>query len=151
MGVVVLLALVAAVAVLLARMRRERARRLARSATVSLVVDDWGVKRTLADGRHEEVGWDELQTVEAVTLPRGPWDDRVRFVLDGGGLRGCLVSRIAAEQAGLLEALGRLPGLDIQALGEVLDGTGTGKRVLWRRAQPSGLPGLAPDPGSDLT
>ncbi len=120
-------------AVLVTRGRREREHRRARAATVRLEVDGWGVKRWLADGRYEEVGWDELQEVRAVTLPRGPWDSRVRFILDGGGERGCIVDAERAESSGLLARLAGLPGFDHRKMAEVLDEEKTGNEQLWVR------------------
>src|SRR5207244_3229637 len=52
-------------AALIAVARHQRADRRAAAATVSFAVDDWGVRRRLADGRYEEVGWDELLEVRA--------------------------------------------------------------------------------------
>jgi hypothetical protein len=117
----------------LARMRRARETRRAAAATVRLEVDRWGVKRWLADGRYEEVSWDELREVRVITLPKGPWDDRVRFVLDGGGERGCIISSEAAEDSGLIASLGALPGFDNRLLADAFENTRTGNQVLWAR------------------
>ena len=68
------------------------------------------LKRWIADGRYEEVAWDELEEVRALTLPRGPWDTRLRLVFDGGGERGCIVPIDVAEQYGLLGELWRFSG-----------------------------------------
>ncbi|MEY2453769.1 MAG: hypothetical protein QOD92_3343 [Acidimicrobiaceae bacterium] len=117
----------------LARMRHARDARLAAAATVRLEVDRWGVKRWLADGRYEEVSWDELHEVRVITLPKGPWDDRVRLVLDGGGERGCIVPLEAAESSELLASLGGLSGFDHRRLADVLESARTGTQVLWAR------------------
>jgi hypothetical protein len=134
--------------VLLALGRTERKRRVAAAATVELVVDDWGVKRTLADGRYEEVSWAELQRVEAVTLPRGVRGEPLRFILDGGGLRGCIVPRQVAEAAAdsgsgsLMAGLARLPRFDLAGLAAALEGDRPGTtRVLWER--PAGSSGAS--------
>lgn len=116
-----------------ARARRDREAQQAAAATVRLDVDDAGVARDLADGRHEEVTWAELQEVRVVVLPRGPWGERVRLVLDGGGERGCIVPRGVAEDRGLVAALGRLPGFDIARLAAALDANREGATVVWRR------------------
>jgi hypothetical protein len=129
-----LVGVVVVVSALIALGRAERRRRAARAATVSLVVDEWGVRRDLADGRHEEVAWAELQSVEVLTLPKGPWDDPVRFILDGGGERGCIVPRPVALANGLVEALSRLPGFDVRSLAEALDQPRPGQRTIWSRA-----------------
>src|SRR5262245_21385261 len=120
-------------AALVAVARHQRADRRAAAATVSFIVDDWGVRRSLADGRYEEVSWDELDEVRANTLPRGPWDDRLRFILDGGGERGCIVAYDTADEGGLVRALAALPGFDHRRLAEVLDKPKTGTVILWQR------------------
>jgi hypothetical protein len=133
MAPVILLLSVGLFAFALARMRRARIARQAAASTVKLEVDRWGVKRWLADGRYEEVSWDELREVRVLTLPKGPWDDRVRFVLDGGGERGCIVPLQIAEDSELLVSLGALSGFDHRGLAEALESTRTGNRVLWAR------------------
>ena len=133
MGLLVVAAGVALFVFMLARARRERANRRAASATTNLEADDWGLRRWLADGRYEEVGWDELQEVRAITLPKGPWDSRVRLVFDGGGERGCIVAIDLAERYGVLGELWRLPGFDHRRLAGVLEIERTGQETLWRR------------------
>lgn len=133
MTIVVFIAAIALFAFALALMRGSRDARLAAAATVRLEVDGWGVKRWLADGRYEEVSWDELREVRIVTLPKGPWDDRVRLVLDGGGERGCIVPLETAENSELLTSLGALPAFDHRRLVEVLETGRTGTQVLWAR------------------
>lgn len=133
MGVVIFLLLISVSGVLLVRARRERIARRERARTVGLEVDGWGVKRWLADGRYEEVSWDELEEVRAITLPRGPWESRLRFVLDGGGERGCIVDVDNAEGSGLVSRLAGLPGFDHRRLAEVLDTEKTGTEILWTR------------------
>jgi hypothetical protein len=137
MAIFLLLLFVAGFAALIAVGRHERAKKRAAAATVDCVVDDWGVRRTLADGRYEEVGWKELVEVRATTLPRGPWDDRLRLVLDGGGERGCIVDHETAASNGLIPRLAALPGFDHRTLAEVLDRPRTGTVVLWQRVPPS--------------
>lgn len=133
MGLLVAAGVVGLFAVLLARARQERAARRAAAETTNLEAGDWGLRRWLADGRYEEVSWDELQEVRAVTLPRGPWDTRLRLVFDGGGERGCIVPIDVAERFGVLAALARLPGFDHRRLAEVLQEERTGQEILWRR------------------
>jgi len=134
MGLLILLGATIVFGLLLARARHERSARRAAAATTDLRADDWGMKRWLADGRYEEVGWDELQEVRALTLPKGPWDTRLRLVFDGGGERGCIVPIEVAEQYGLLGELWRLPGFDHRRLADVLEEDRTGQEVLWSRS-----------------
>ena len=96
-------------------------------------VDAWGVKRWLADGRYEEVRWDELKEVRVITLPKGPWPNRVRFVLDGGGERGCIIDVDNAESSGLISRLAALPGFDHRTLAAIIDEPRTGTEILCAR------------------
>jgi len=113
--------------------RRDRARRQAAASTVRLTVDDRGVERDLADGRHEEVTWAEVGEVRYVMLPKGPWDTRGRLILEGPGERGCIVPLDVAEAHGLLAALGRLPGFDARRMAELLERERAGTTVVWTR------------------
>ena len=133
MALALFVAAIALFAFAIARMRGSRDARMAAAATVRLEVDGWGVKRWLADGRYEEVSWDELNEVRITTLPKGPWKDRVRLVLDGGGERGCIVPFDAAENSDLLASLGGLSGFDHRRMAEVLETVRTGTQVLWAR------------------
>ena len=133
MAIAIFIASVALFAFAIVHRRRERELRRAAAATVKLEVDRWGVRRWLADGRYEEVSWDELREVRVITLPKGPWDDRVRFVLDGGGERGCIVPLEVAEGSELLASLAALSGFDHRALAGALGSTRTGSQVLWAR------------------
>jgi hypothetical protein len=133
MATILFLLSISLFAVVIVRGRAERIRRRAAAQTTTLEADDWGVKRWLADGRYEEVSWDELIEVRAITLPKGPWGSRVRLVLDGGGERGCIVPIDVAEEHGLLAELSRLPGFEHRSLVDVLEEERTGTRVLWAR------------------
>src|SRR5438067_11027000 len=133
MGLLVVGVALALFGVLLVRARHERAARRAAATTTKLEADEWGVRRWLADGRYEEVSWDELQEVRALTLPKGPWGSRVRLVYDGGGERGCIVPIDVAEDFGALAALTQLSGFDHRRLVEVLEEERTGQVVLWAR------------------
>ena len=133
MGLFVFAAGISVFVVLLVRARRERAARRAAAATTNCQADDWGLRRWLADGRYEEVAWDEVQEVRAITLPKGPWDTRVRLVFDGGGERGCIIPIDVAESYGVLAELARLPGFDHRRLAEVLEEERTGQETLWGR------------------
>jgi type II secretory pathway pseudopilin PulG len=136
MDVVIVVALLGGIVGFTLWGRRDRRRRAAAAATVTLVVDDWGVKRTLGDGRYEEISWPEVVEVRASTLPRGPWGERTRIVLDGGGERGVIAPASAAEGSGLWPALARLPGFKHAELEAVLDGRRKGWTVLWHRVAP---------------
>lgn len=137
MGIAFLAVMAAAFAVFVVAGRRQRGVRAARAATVRFAVDDVGIERDLADGRHEEVAWSEVCQVDVVTLPRGPWAERVRIVVHGTAAeRGCIVPLDVAESGGLLGALGRLPAFDHPALQSALATPRTGTVVVWERSPP---------------
>src|SRR5262249_40434674 len=142
-GLVIVAIVIGGYVLLMVQARRVRARRTAAAATVAFTVDDWGGRRTLADGRHEELGWGEVQKGEVLTPPKRRWGDPVRFVLYGSEeLRGCIVPRPVAESEGLVPALTRLPGVTPRELADVLEGTpAPGTRVLWERAAPASTDG----------
>lgn len=88
-----------------------------RAATVAVRVDEFGVERELADGRHEAVDWAEVTEVSVFTADRGPYAPAGgAIVLFGDAARGCVVPFDWLEPSGLLEALGRLPGFDQRVL-----------------------------------
>jgi hypothetical protein len=132
---VIAAAFVIGMAMLLRAGREDRKRRRAAAVTVAFEVDARGVRRELADGRREEVHWDEVGEVRVVRLPRGPWGERVRIVLDGGGERGCIVPWDVAEEGGLANGLYQLRGFDLQRLFAAVEGGRPGNEVLWRRQQ----------------
>ena len=140
-----LLALAAtAIAVAVAVRRNERTRRQARAATVDLEADGVGVRRTLADGRHEEVDWTELIEVEVITTRVGVHeDDGAVIVLCGPDQRGCLVPAGLADDAGVLELLTHLPGFESSRLVEAMSAPPPSRMTCWRRPG-VGAPGRGP-------
>ncbi|MGI8662670.1 MAG: hypothetical protein ACR2LQ_05590 [Acidimicrobiales bacterium] len=135
MGIAFLALMATAFAVFVVAGRRQRDSRAARAATVRFNVDARGIERELADGRHEAVAWSEVRQVDVVTLPKGPWAERARIVLHGSSAeRGCIVPLDVAESGGLLDALGRLPSFDHDALRLALAEARTGTAVVWERA-----------------
>jgi hypothetical protein len=115
--------------------RIDRRRRADAAATVDLTADADGVRRTLADGRHEAVRWDELVEVEVLTTSVGVHrDDGVLLVLAGEGERGCLVpSRLAVEH-GVIERLHALPGFDGRRLVAAMERPPPSRTTCWARA-----------------
>jgi hypothetical protein len=136
-GAVVLLALAAALIAFGVAMRRNgRASRAAAAATVAVHCDAEAVSRTMADGRHEEVRWDEVSAVEVFTTAVGVHrDDGVVLVLAGAGERGCLMpSRLAVEH-GVIERLHALPGYDSRRLIAALEQEPPSRTTCWERPE----------------
>jgi hypothetical protein len=116
--------------------RNNRQHRDVAAATVGVTVDDDGVRRTLGDGRREEVRWDELVEVEVFTTAVGVHrDDGVVLVLAGDGDRGCLVpSRLAVEH-GVIARLHGLPGFDGRRLVAAMEQPPPSRSTCWQRAE----------------
>jgi hypothetical protein len=130
LGFVVLLALFVAVAVVRNEMRRARER----TEAAVVEVGPLGVRRLLADGRDEEVHWDELEVVEVVRARAGPHKGSGGVLLLGAGLdRGCLVPLDRAGELGVVERLAALPGFDVARLVEAMDARPPARIVVWGR------------------
>jgi hypothetical protein len=116
LAIVLVVAVTAAIAV-------SRRRRLYRGATAEITADAEGVRRILADGRREEVTWDEVTEVDVFTTRVGPHKTAGgAVVVYGDAARGCIVPLDRLAESGLLEELHRLPGFDpssvVQALAD---------------------------------
>jgi hypothetical protein len=119
--------------------KRTQRIRAERAATAELVVDGDGIRRTLGDGRYEEVHWDELVEVEVVTRALTPARKRLDpspalFVLAGDGERGVVLTSEEAYEKGVQFRLQDLPGYDRRLVQDVLDGVVRGRFVCWRRS-----------------
>ncbi|RZS34068.1 hypothetical protein EV193_110218 [Herbihabitans rhizosphaerae] len=99
----------------------------------NIIVDDVGVKRTLADGNEESVAWDELAEVAIRTTPDGPWDEDVFFLLIRTGGGGCAVPAGHPAADKLMSRLQTLPGFDNDAFVEAMTTTADGLFVCWQR------------------
>jgi hypothetical protein len=131
--VVAVVALVALV-VFMAISRRQAAEVLVRSATVELTCDDDGLRRELADGRVEEVRWDQVDEVEVLTASRGPHGAAGGVIIIGDGEeRGCLVPLDRAEPTGVLAQLARLEGFDHPAFVAAVEARAGTRTTVWKR------------------
>ena len=136
MGALVLLGLASALIALGVAVRRnDRKQRVVKAATVEVQVDDDGVARTLADGRREEVRWDELVEVEVLTTDIGVHkEDGVVLILAGEGEQGCLVPSRLAVQHGVIQRLHELPGFDGRRLVAAMERPPPSRTTCWERA-----------------
>lgn len=129
-----LLLLVAPIAIVVAVARNRRLQRELRAATAELVVDEFGVRRELADGREEGVDWTELTEIEVYRTDKGPHAPSGGFImLSGDDTRGCLVPLDHLESSGLLEGLERLRGFNGMTFTEALIADPPSQLVVWRR------------------
>jgi hypothetical protein len=120
--------------VLMAMSRNNKKLSALRSSTTELRVDEFGVRRTLADGREEGVDWVDLTEVEVLTAKSGPHARAGGVViLSGDELHGCLVPLDRLEDSGVVEALTRLPGFESQRLVAALSEKPPKRTVCWQR------------------
>lgn len=127
----VLLLLVPAVIIAIARNEARRSRE--RAATVTLQVTAGGVQRELADGRQEGVAWQDVEVVEVLRASMGPHKATGGVVVLGAGPeQGCLVPIDRIGESGLVEALSRLPGFDLRAFTAALESRPPSRTVVWR-------------------
>jgi hypothetical protein len=96
------------------------------------------VARTLADGRREEVRWDEIVEVEVLTTAVGVHkEDGVVLVLAVDEERGCLLpSRLAVEH-GVIARLHALPRFDGRRLVAAMEQPPPSRTTCWERPPPS--------------
>ena len=129
MGAVALIVL----PIVLALRRSNTANRLAAAATLSLEVDDRGVRRMLADGRTEEIAWYEIEEVEVITTDVGVHkEDGAVLVLGAGPTRGCLVPSGRSED--VIARLHLLPGFDTRRLAAAMEQPPPSRTSVWTRA-----------------
>ncbi|MFF0500773.1 hypothetical protein ACFYU5_30555 [Nocardia aobensis] len=95
-------------------------------------ITDRFVRRTLDNGRIEEVTWLELTEVRIITTADGPFADDVFFVLIGVRGNGCVVPHSAADTE-FLARLQKLPGFDNAAVIEAMETVGDRQFLVWRR------------------
>lgn len=100
----------------------------------SVVVDDSGVTRRLADGGVETLAWSDLQEVGVMTSDEGPWAEDVVFVLVGSGKSGVLVPQGAEGSQALVARLLQLPGFDERLFIEAMGSTSNRTFACWKRA-----------------
>jgi hypothetical protein len=136
MGLILLALAAGLIAVGISVRRNDTTGRRAAATTVDVDVDNERVTRTMADGRHEEVRWDELTEVEVFTTKVGVHkEDGVVLVLAGAGERGCLMpSRLAVEH-GVIERLHALPGFDSRRLIAAMERPPPSRTTCWERPE----------------
>ena len=122
--------------VIMAVLRNQKRISKLRSATVELQVDEFGVRRVLADGREEGVEWTDVTEVEVLTTKSGPYADSGGVVIVAGDAdHGCLVPITELQTSGLAEALTHLPGFDSSRLMQALTASPTSRITCWERAK----------------
>lgn len=134
-ALLVLVLLVVPIAAVTAWYRVRRDQRYGRAGTVEVRVDEFGVRRLLADGRTEEVDWTEVSEVSVFTADRGPYAAAGgAVVLFGDATRGCVVPFDWLETSGLAAALGRLPGFEARRLAEAMESRTHRPVTCWERS-----------------
>jgi hypothetical protein len=98
-------------------------------------VDEFGTRREMADGREEQVDWNELTEVEVLTAATEPYKANGGVViLAGDAEHGCLVPIDSVGSSGLVERLAVLPGFDVNLFVEALQKKPPSRTTCWRRA-----------------
>ena len=120
--------------VLVAVTRNQRRVSALRAATAELRVDEFGVRRVLADGREEGVDWVDVTEIEVLTSASGPHAASGGVVIVAGDAeQGCLVPIDRLQDSGLAEALTHLPGFDSRQLMDALLAKPPARTVCWQR------------------
>lgn len=127
---VLLLAAAVAISLLVAVARNQRRRHALDAATVDLTIDDEVVRRTLGDGRVEQVRWDQLVEVEVMTVDSGPHAAAGAVLVLAGSEGGCL----APLDPALIDRLHQLPGFDGPAFLAALQLEPPSRTSCWIRA-----------------
>jgi hypothetical protein len=128
------LVVVAPIAIIMGVRRNRDLQRETRSATVELVVDEFGIRRAVANGREEAVDWVEVTEVEVYRTTDGPHRKAGGMILVSGDLtRGALVPLDLLGTEGLVEGLSRLPGFDVRLLTEAVQALPPCQLVVWRK------------------
>ncbi|WP_216901385.1 hypothetical protein [Nocardia alni] len=95
-------------------------------------INDMFVRRTLDNGRIEEVMWHDLCEVRVITTADGPFAETMFFVLIGTKGNGCVVPHSAADPAFLVR-LRSLPGFDNQSVNQAIRSAMDRQFSAWRR------------------
>jgi hypothetical protein len=101
----------------------------------NIFIDERGVRRVLADGKVEQVLWDDLVEVGILTTSDGPFAEDVFFVLLGRDGQGCVIPHSVPEASALMERVGRLLGFDYEPAVRAISSAENAKFVCWRRPQ----------------
>jgi hypothetical protein len=121
-------------AVLIAVLRNEGRRSRERAGAARVVVDVFGVRRELADGRVESVDWSDVQIVEVVRASMGPHQASGGVVLIGGtDEHGALVPLDKVSTTGLLARLDALPGFDRRVFDTAVTARAPSRTTVWTR------------------
>ena len=125
-------------AVAIAVMRNEGRRARDRASQSRVVVDVFGVRRELVDGRVESVDWSDVEIVEVVRASMGPHRASGGVVLIGGpGEQGALVPLDKVGTTGLLGRLDALPGFDRRVFDSAVTSRAPSRTTVWSRAPQS--------------
>lgn len=106
---------------------------MSRAGQPVIVVDDWGVKRRLPDGKVEQVAWTDLVEVSIVTTDDGPFTEDLYFLLVGRNGSGCLVPSEAEESDQLYDHFKDLPGFDYGKAIEASKSVENARFICWQK------------------
>ena len=102
----------------------------------SVEVDDFSVRRHLANGKTEETRWEHLGEVSIMTNDRGPWEFDVFWVLiEDDGQTGCVIPTALPEAESILDIVQKLPGFDNEKLIEAMSSGQNNQFILWKKPE----------------
>jgi hypothetical protein len=96
-------------------------------------LSEQGVSCERPDGQVERVAWDDLQSVEILTTPDGPFWPDIFWLLSGTDT-GCVIPWGATGDRELLERLQRLPRFDNGTVITSAPRTEGHRTLCWRRS-----------------
>ncbi|MPY78312.1 MAG: hypothetical protein GEV04_07420 [Actinophytocola sp.] len=102
----------------------------------AVIVDDTGVRRTLANGSVESVTWEDLKSVVIRVIPEGPWSEDVFLMLAGNDGTGTAVPSGDPAADALIERLQTLPGFDNERFIEAMTTDADEAYVVWTAQSP---------------
>ena len=130
----VAVAALAGLVTMFALAKRVSAHTHSRAKTVELAADGESVRRRLADGRTEEVRWEDVVSVEVVCTTVTTADGARTFVLVAASEdAGCLVPLGVGYDTVFLAGLARLPGFDLVAFTEARERRAPSRTTVWTR------------------
>ena len=102
----------------------------------SVEVDDFSVRRHLANGKTEEARWEHLAEVTIMTNDRGPFEDDAFWVLiEEDGQSGCVIPISIPEAEVILDTVQKLPGFDNEKLIKAMSSAQNNQFILWKKLE----------------
>lgn len=99
----------------------------------SIIIDDVGVRRTLANGNVECVIWDKLSKIKIITTDEGPIVDDVFWMLIQDEKNGCVIPSEYSEIDKLISYVQKLDGFNNSKMIESMTSTENKEFIVWEK------------------